>query len=195
MSVTDTGVGISTEMLPCVFDLFSQVDQTLGRAQGGLGIGLALVRNLVGLHGGEVKAYSDGDDKGSCFVVRLPLLAAPSEFPSARNRASTVALSSRRVLIIDDTRDAADSLALLLEKLGRPCASPMAACKASKRFADFQPDLIFLDIGMPKMDGYETARRIRELPEGCCFERSSPSPVGVKMRTAPARRKLVRPTF
>jgi signal transduction histidine kinase len=165
VSVVDTGVGIPEDMLSRVFDLFSQVERTLARAEGGLGIGLALVKNLVELHGGRVEAQSEGAGRGSCFTVRLPVSrAAERALPEAAN--GMPAASSRRVLVIDDTADVADSLALLLKTLGAGVRVAYGGAEGLRACAEFEPDVVFLDIGMPEMDGFETARRMRELSAG-----------------------------
>jgi signal transduction histidine kinase/CheY-like chemotaxis protein len=167
VTVADTGVGIPADMLPRVFDLFAQVDRTLGRAQGGLGIGLALVRKLVELHAGKVEAFSDGEGKGSRFVLRLPLAAAADNEASPRARAEAPALvSARRVLVVDDTRDVADSFAILLETLGAEVRIAYDGAQGLDELARFNPSVVFLDIGMPGMDGFETARRMRASTQG-----------------------------
>ena len=167
VTVADTGLGIPAEMLPRVFDLFTQVDRTLGRAQGGLGIGLALVRELVQLHGGSVEALSEGEGKGSCFAVRLPLAPIAFEKRAAQTQAMAPAPTPpRRVLVVDDAQDVADSLALLLETLGAEVRVAYDGAQALDRLAEFKPEIVFLDIGMTGMDGFETARRMREQPQG-----------------------------
>jgi len=169
ISVRDNGLGIQPAMLPRVFDLFAQVGHTLGRAQGGLGIGLALVKRLVEMHGGRVEARSDGWNTGSEFLVTLPLASPAPEttagaLPSARAPASLA--PRRRFLVVDDNRDAADSLALLLEVYGADVQvaydgiSALATLRSSPR-----PDVVLLDLGMPDMDGFEVASRIRKQPE------------------------------
>lgn len=163
--VSDNGLGIPSEMQPHVFELFAQVDETLGRAQGGLGIGLSLVRKLVELHGGAVGVESEGSGQGSRFTLRLPLAAralAPAD-AEARPAAAPV---GTRVLIVDDNEDAAESLAILLRTQGaeaRVAYSGEAGIEVARGFA---PELVFLDLGMRGISGYETARRIREAP-GC----------------------------
>ena len=165
MTVADTGVGIPAEMLPRVFDLFTQIDGTLARARGGLGIGLALVRDILRLHGGDVEAHSDGEGLGSRFIVRLPLSTAAARETTVSS-AVREAPSSRRVLVIDDNPDGAESFALLLETLGATVQVANDGAHGLEAFIDLKPELVFLDLGMPGMDGFETARRIRELPEG-----------------------------
>ncbi len=169
VAVADTGLGISSEMLPRVFDLFTQAGRTLGRAGGGLGIGLSLVQRIVRLHGGDVEAQSEGEGRGSRFIIRLPLpVNTEAEAPSAPEAtARRVAPSSRRVLVVDDTPDVADSLALLLETLGAQVRVAYGGREALLTCAEFEPEVVLLDIGMPEMDGFETARRMRDQPAGC----------------------------
>lgn len=167
VTVRDSGVGIPAEMLPRVFDLFTQVDRTLGRAEGGLGIGLALVRSLLELHGGTVEAQSEGLGRGSVFVVRLPA-ATGAETEDAMSEAPATAKAAvpRRVLVVDDDHDVADSLAMFLETFGAEVRVAYDGIEGLDALACFRPELVFLDLGMPQMDGYETARRIRASPEG-----------------------------
>jgi len=165
--ISDEGIGIAPEHLPHVFDLFSQIDRSLNRSQSGLGIGLALVRRLVEMHGGRIEAHSEGLDKGSEFIVELPLAApepergtepeapVPPPFPSAC-----------RILVVDDNRDAADTLVLLVEALGAVVRVAYDGAGALEVVPAFNPDVMLLDLGMPGMDGYEVARRIRQLPDG-----------------------------
>lgn len=160
ISVTDNGVGMSPELLPHIFDLFVQADRSLDRAQGGLGIGLSVVKQLVEMHGGSVTASSDGAGKGTRMELRLPLQEAAVSAPAMP--ASTSA-SSRRVLIVDDNIDAADSLALLLKMDGHHAESVYDPSIALQRVGEFDPEVILLDIGLPVMDGYEVARRLREI--------------------------------
>jgi CheY-like chemotaxis protein len=168
VTVRDTGIGIDSKMLPRVFDMFTQVGRSRRQAQPGLGIGLALVRNLVELHEGTVEARSEGLGKGSEFVVRLPTVSVqqPAKTPAARQVHSDVSLSPRRVLVVDDNRDAADSLAVLLRRIGLEICVTYSGPEALEELVTFDPEVIFLDIGMPVMDGYEVVRRIREEPGG-----------------------------
>jgi PAS domain S-box-containing protein len=165
ISVRDTGIGIDTSMLPRVFDLFTQVDRHTDRAQGGLGIGLTLVKSLVEMHGGTVQVHSEGKGRGSEFVVRLPLAAArvATDMPGKDTHESAT-LGTRRVLVVDDNHDAADSLGLLLKLLGVDVHVVYNGPDALEAFATYKPAVVFLDIGMPGMDGHEAARRMRELP-------------------------------
>jgi signal transduction histidine kinase/DNA-binding response OmpR family regulator len=163
--VRDTGSGIPREMLPHIFDLFTQVDHSLDRAQGGLGIGLTLVRRLVDMHQGSVQATSDGPGRGSEFVVRLPLLpenqTEPANTPAAD--AAIVPAAHRRVLVVDDNVDSAVSLALLLQLEGHEVRTAHDGPAALDLAQSFRPEVVFLDIGLPMMDGYEVARRLRQL--------------------------------
>jgi PAS domain S-box-containing protein len=162
ITVRDTGLGIPAEMLPHIFDMFAQVNRTLGRAQGGLGIGLALVRRLVELHGGRVEARSAGEGTGSEFVVRLPM-AAPRPPDGERGRPSETPAraGARRVLVVDDNRDAAESLARLLRLRGHEVRVAHDGVQAMALATALQPELILLDLGMPGLDGFEVARRLR----------------------------------
>jgi signal transduction histidine kinase/CheY-like chemotaxis protein len=164
LRVWDTGVGIAADMLPHVFDLFAQGDHTLDRAQGGLGIGLTLVRSLVELHGGSVRACSGGPDRGSEFVVRLPLMAdppGPGATPTDTGRGA--APPPRRVLVVDDNVDVAASLARFLELTGHDVRTAHDGPAALDAVRADRPEVVLLDIGLPGMDGYEVARRLREL--------------------------------
>ncbi len=167
VSVRDTGVGIPADMLPKVFDIFTQVDRSLERAQGGLGIGLSLVKGLVELHGGSVEARSDGHGMGSEFIVRLPVvmsLAAQHQGEDAGGQSPIK--HRRRILVVDDNRDAALSLAMLLKLTGNDTQTAHDGLEALDAVAAFRPDLVLLDIGMPKLNGYDAAQRIREQPWG-----------------------------
>jgi two-component system CheB/CheR fusion protein len=158
-------MGVAPDMLPRIFDLFTQTDRTLARAQGGLGLGLALVRSLVKLHGGSVQAFSDGPGRGSEFVVRLPGLPEARCLEDAESVYDLKAPSpSRRVLVVEDNVDAAQSLALLLELSGHEVAVAHDGPEALTTAEALQPQVVLLDIGLPGMDGYEVARRLRENP-------------------------------
>jgi CheY-like chemotaxis protein len=163
ISVRDNGVGILPEMLPRVFDMFAQIDRTLNRAQGGLGIGLALAKKLVELHGGRMEVASDGPGKGSEFVVRLASVeacdkAAAQDVPGGSNQR---AVRRRRILVVDDNRDAALSLTLLLQTFRHTTRVAFDGAQAMEMVADFHPEVVLLDIGLPHMNGYEVARRLR----------------------------------
>jgi len=160
--VGDNGAGISAEMLPRVWGLFTQADRTLGREQGGLGIGLTLVKRLVELHGGSVAARSDGLGRGSEFIVRLPLADAPYPTP-ASDRPGTMrpTAAHRRVLVVDDNVDGADSLAMLLALHGHTTRVARDGPTGLSEAEEFRPDVVLLDIGLPGLDGFEVARRLR----------------------------------
>ncbi len=164
ITVRDHGLGISGLMLPQVFDLFSQEERSSDHAQGGLGVGLSLVKTLVDLHGGSVLALSDGAGAGSTFVVRLPLLPADAdeETPTAAERGGASA-KPRRILVVDDNRDSADSLAMLLRLGGHEVWVAHDGPKALEMAALIQPGTLIVDIGLPGMDGYEVCRRVREM--------------------------------
>lgn len=160
LKVKDTGVGIAPENLPRVFDMFNQIESGTDRSQSGLGIGLMLVKLLVNLHGGEIEARSEGRGLGSEFTVWLPIVAAPPA--EVTTPAADVARERKhRILVADDNRDAADSLALLLEVGGHEVRIAYDGLQAIELSAEFLPDVILLDIGMPGLNGYETAQRIR----------------------------------
>jgi len=164
VSVTDSGIGIAPEMLPRVFEMFQRGSES-GVRGGGLGIGLSLSQRLAAMHGGAVEAYSEGVGKGSRFVVRLPLAAAPSgdERAAPRRVASSATLPRLpRILIVDDNRDAAVTLAMILKSFGAETEIACSGHEALEKFAACSPTIVFLDIGMPLMDGYEVARRIRK---------------------------------
>jgi signal transduction histidine kinase len=162
--VADTGIGIAGDMLPRVFDMFVQAEGNGRRAQSGLGIGLTLVRSLVALHGGTVAASSPGVGAGSRFTVRLPLVAPVVQRPIAKHSLQGLK-SPPRVLVVDDNADAADSLGALLETLGAEVRVAYSGAEALRIYEEFRPAVLFLDLGMPEMDGYELARRIRGRPE------------------------------
>jgi CheY-like chemotaxis protein len=162
--VRDSGIGIPAEYLPGLFEMFSQVEPALERSQGGLGIGLALARGLVELHGGAISARSQGAGMGSEFTLRLPIAMAPVE--SAAASADPAAPARLRVLVVDDNRDAAESLAVMLELTGHDVAVAHDGTAALEAAARLLPDVILLDIGMPGMNGYEVAGRLRQTEAG-----------------------------
>ncbi len=167
VSVTDSGIGIAAEHLPRLFQMFSQATPALERAQGGLGIGLSLVRGLVEMHGGAVEARSDGPGKGSEFIVRLPLAPGPPDRgPSPAQGEKGAHAPARRILVADDNPDAADSLALVLRLGGHEVHAVHNGQEAVEAAERMRPDLALLDIGMPGLNGYEAARRIRQRPGG-----------------------------
>ncbi|OON62115.1 hypothetical protein B0920_01070 [Massilia sp. KIM] len=164
ISVRDNGIGIDSELMPHVFDLFRQAKRTSERAQGGLGLGLALVRSIVSLHGGRVEGHSEGPGKGSCFVLHLPLLAGEAQQPAAVPALAHGLVPPVRLMIVDDNLDAARALASLLEAKGHRVSVLPDAPSALERSAQEAYALYILDIGLPGMDGYELARRLRAMP-------------------------------
>jgi PAS domain S-box-containing protein len=164
LAVRDTGVGIAPDLLPRIFDLFVQGDHTLHRTGGGLGIGLTLVRRLVELHGGSVAAVSDGPARGSCFTVRLPAIEAPASRQSAA--AGTPTIAARRVLVVEDNEDSRHMLCQLVQQLGHEVHEAADGHAAVERALALVPDLALVDVGLPGIDGYEVARRIRREPAG-----------------------------
>jgi PAS domain S-box-containing protein len=165
VSVRDTGIGIPSDKLAGVFDMFSQVDSALDRSQGGLGIGLSIVKRLVHMHGGTVEARSAGLGKGSEFVVRLPV-AEPSLPTPAAPAAESSSSHGRRILVVDDNADSAVSLATLLQLAGHHAIAAHDGVSAIETAEKHRPDVVLLDIGLPQMNGYEVCRRLRELPWG-----------------------------
>jgi CheY-like chemotaxis protein len=165
LTVEDDGLGIPPDMLPRVFEMFTQIDPPLDRTQGGLGIGLALVRRMVELHGGRVAARSEGLGHGSCFEVRLPApaVALPKPAPLAEQPA---AAPLHRVLVVDDNVDAATSLALLLRLQGSETDTAYDGDEAVTVAAERRPDVVLLDIGLPRRNGYDVCRAIRAEPWG-----------------------------
>jgi len=170
--VLDKGIGIAADALPRVFDLFVQERQGIDRSQGGLGLGLAIVRNLVERQGGRVSAYSDGQGLGSEFVVHLPKAATTATLemhvPSktvGRERDVAPALGAIRILVVDDNVDGAEMLATALRAKGYDTRVAHDAPAALRLVEEFRPEVAFLDIGLPVMDGYELAARLRERPE------------------------------
>ncbi len=166
ITIEDNGVGIPEAMLPKVFDMFTQVDRSLEKSHGGLGIGLNIVSRLVKMHGGSVEAQSDGQDMGSRFVIRLPVstVLATATMP-VKNRHSEFS-ASRRILVVDDNVDGARSLAMMLQFTGNEVQVAHDGLQALSVAESFRPDVILMDIGMPKLNGYETCRRLRLEPWG-----------------------------
>jgi signal transduction histidine kinase len=164
ITVRDNGMGIPSQMLGAIFDMFTQVENSLDRSQGGLGVGLSLTRRLVELHGGSVSAHSGGPGQGSEFVVRLPLAAAPARAEPGSNAAEPRAIAEGlRVLVVDDNVDSAESLGLLLRQQGHQVQVAFDGPSALAAAAATPPQVVFLDIGMPKMNGYEVAARMRDM--------------------------------
>lgn len=166
--VRDTGIGISPEVLPHVFDLFFQENRSLDRSHGGLGIGLTLVQRIVELHGGTVDAHSDGPERGSEFIVRLPVLPDPT--PEASSLLQSTPPSSvrlipqRRILVVDDHEDSVTMMALLIRSKGYNVATARTGIAALEIATTFCPEVVVLDIGLPEIDGFEVARRLRKIP-------------------------------
>ena len=160
LRVRDSGVGIAPDLIPHIFELFTQAERSLARSEGGLGIGLCLVKRLVEMHGGNVNVSST-PGVGSEFVVRLPLMATPQPSSSQRNDASTVACSLR-VLIVEDNIDAAETMTLVLEASGHDVRTAHDGATGLKLALDFRPNVVLLDIGLPGMDGFEVAKRLRQ---------------------------------
>lgn len=162
VSVRDNGTGIPPESIARVFDMFSQVDRSIERSTGGLGIGLALVKGLVEMHGGRVKAESAGQGQGSTFTVTLPVLNTASPAAGAAPDKQTPAdRHKRRILVVDDNRDAADSLTTILKLIGNEVRTAYDGFEAVELAESFQPQIILMDIGMPNLNGYDAAQRIR----------------------------------
>jgi signal transduction histidine kinase len=165
--VSDNGIGISTEMLPKVFELFTQVERSLDRSQGGLGVGLTVVKSLVEMHGGRVEAASSGAGFGSEFIVCLPALEAPPETEVAPETPAEIRTPAAplRVLVVDDNADAADSLAFLLKHGEHEVRTAHDGRRAVELACEFRPQVVVLDLGLPELDGYEVARRLRQSEE------------------------------
>jgi CheY-like chemotaxis protein len=169
ISVKDTGIGIAANDLDRVFDLFFQVDRSFARAEGGLGLGLTLVNRLIALHGGTVQVRSSGLNQGSEFVVRLPVIATPAAVVSHDNKNENIAMPAngkRRVLVADDFPESAQLLARLLRQDGNEVRVALDGFEAVETARQFQPDIVLLDIAMPKLNGYEAAAQIRQQPWG-----------------------------
>ncbi len=161
LRIADSGIGISSEMLPRVFDLFTQDDATSQRSQTGLGIGLALARRLIEMHGGSIDAHSDGPGRGSTFTLRMPVAHLATPIQTATPPAATPC-AGRRVLVIDDNAAGARAMQRLVKALGGECHVAHNGESGLADLREYQPDIVILDIGMPGLDGYETCRRIRQ---------------------------------
>jgi len=166
LSVADNGIGIAPEELPRIFDMFMQVDRSLERNRGGLGIGLTLVKRLVELHGGSVTAHSAGPGQGSTFRIRLPRLVTAAPAPADSAPRKTGAFAGLRVLVADDNLDSASSLAQLLRMKGIEVRTAHDGLEAVEAAEQFRPHAIVMDLGMPRLNGYEAAQRLREQPWG-----------------------------
>jgi CheY-like chemotaxis protein len=164
ITIRDTGIGIPQDRLDGVFEMFSQVESALSRSRGGLGIGLSLTQRLVQMHGGNVKAYSDGPGHGSRFHVTLPLATAeelPEDAAPATPAATAADDKGLRILVADDNADAAETMSALLEEMGHVVRHVGDGEAAVQVCGEFDPQLVLLDIGMPKVNGYDACRRIR----------------------------------
>lgn len=167
VSVADNGVGLPTDKLHSVFEMFAQVGRSLEKSQGGLGIGLNIVKRLVEMHGGSIVAESDGPGLGSTFTVRLPVLMAATAFkPDHGGKPPPKSAVRRRVLVVDDNADGAASLTMLLDLMGHETRTAHNGLEAVSAAEAFRPDVILMDLGMPKLNGYDACRRIREQPWG-----------------------------
>ena len=166
VTVKDNGAGIPPDKLDSIFDMFMQVDRTAERSQGGLGIGLTLVKRLAEMHGGSIEAKSAGEGEGSEFVVRLPVLPRPAELAAGAADGPVESSAGRRILIVDDNKDSADSLAMLLEITGNKTFMAHDGVEAVEAIEKHRPEVVLLDIGLPKLDGHEVCRRVREQPWG-----------------------------
>ncbi len=167
MSIQDTGIGIPAESLPTIFDMFSQVDRSIERSTGGLGIGLALVKGLVEMHGGSVEAKSPGQGRGSTFTVTLPALADAANGASVSSEIGRAGDGPRRrVLVVDDNRDGAESLALMLRFIHNEVRVARDGVEALEQAERFRPEVILMDVGMPRLNGLDATRQIREKPWG-----------------------------
>ena len=162
VSVQDNGIGIPSDMLGHVFEMFTQVDRHLERSQGGLGVGLSIVQRLVQMHGGSVEARSDGHGRGSEFVVRLPVALSSVGDERSSQADPVYPTARRRILVVDDNVDAAESLAMMLTMTGNETLTAHDGLEALDVAAAFRPDVMLLDIGMPKLNGYEVCRRLRK---------------------------------
>jgi len=166
LRVSDMGIGIPPTMLDRVFDMFAQVNRSRERCPAGLGIGLNIVRQLLTLHGGTIAAQSAGEGKGAEFIIRLPRVSAPLPVPAPSRSEPTTAVVRRRILVADDDVDVADSLTLLLDILGHEVRTARDGIEAIELAAQFKPELILMDLGMPRLNGYDACRRLRTDPAG-----------------------------
>jgi CheY-like chemotaxis protein len=164
LSVKDNGIGIPPDRLTDIFDLFAQVDRS-GERQGGLGIGLTLVRQIATLHGGSIEARSEGIGHGSEFILTLPVVSTAPATP-ATDPVSEAAVVPRRILVVDDNPDAVESLTVLLQIAGHHVHEALDGEAGIALAEQVRPDVLLLDLGMPEVSGYEVARRIREQPWG-----------------------------
>jgi CheY-like chemotaxis protein len=161
VTVQDNGIGIATDVLPSIFDMFTRADHSLERDQGGLGLGLTLVQRMVQLHGGTVSAFSAGRDQGSRFTVRLPVLSSVTTVVVHDAEPRVSPAERYRILVVDDNRDASESLATLLRLTGHETLTAYDGKQAITAAASFRPDVVLLDIGLPQANGYDVARELR----------------------------------
>jgi len=165
VSVEDNGMGLTPDHIASAFDLFTQGERSLDRSQGGLGIGLSLVKGLVEMHGGRVGATSPGPGLGSTFTIRLPLAALEVPAPGPREVPGQAAPGRRRILVVEDNLDAAESMKLLLEQIGHEVTVVTNGAEAVDVALRIRPDVVLLDIGLPGMDGFQLAAALRLRPE------------------------------
>jgi PAS domain S-box-containing protein len=166
VKVRDSGIGIAPSMLPKIFEMFTQIGRSIGQSEGGLGIGLALAKSLAEMHSGTIEAHSEGIGKGSEFTVRLPLVQSARAARSSAAASPAEPASKRRILIADDNHDVLESFEVMLRMLGHEVATATDGLEVLEKAAKFWPEIVVLDVGMPKLDGFETARRLREQPWG-----------------------------
>jgi CheY-like chemotaxis protein/anti-sigma regulatory factor (Ser/Thr protein kinase) len=162
--VKDNGIGIEASMLPRVFDLFTQVGRSLEQTEGGLGIGLSIAKRLVEMHGGSIEARSEGLGKGSEFIVRLPVAQERARDKAPARDLSTPIPSKRRILVADDNPDVAEAFEIMLRMIGHDVETAHDGIEVVEKAEEFRPDIIMLDIGMPKLNGYDAARHFRKQP-------------------------------
>ena len=166
VKVRDNGVGIPPDKLDQIFDMFMQVEATAERSRGGLGIGLTVVKRLAEMHGGSIEARSDGEGKGSEFIVKLPILERAECSPHPASEPIEISSLSCRILIVDDNFDSAESLALLFQTMGSKTCLAHDGQEALVAIEKYTPEVILLDIGLPKLNGHEVCRRVRSQPWG-----------------------------
>lgn len=168
VSIRDNGMGIPTDLSPKIFEMFTQANHNIQRQHGGLGIGLALVKRLVEMHEGEVSAGANPAGQGSEFLVKLPLMTIPNANESSTSSSTdpTTGEAPLRILVVDDNRDSAETLSMLLELMGNEITVAYDGEQALALANEIKPDVMLLDIGLPKIDGYDVARRIRQEPWG-----------------------------
>ena len=166
LSVKDPGIGMTRDSLVYIFDMFAQSDVVVSRALGGLGIGLSLAKRFTEMHGGTIEAKSDGPGLGSEFIMRLPIVTKPQQVRQSAAETPAASAPGQRILVVDDNRDAADTLSTLLAADGFSVSTAYDGNSAVERFREQKPDVIVMDIGLPGIDGYEAVRQIRKEPGG-----------------------------